>query len=284
MKRYIAGLAICGVLLGGLVGCNGGDAGTPGAITVISREEGSGTRGAFVTLLGIEDDEGDHTTLLAEISNSTGVVLQSVMSNPGAIGYVSFGALHDAVKAVSVDGTAATAENIKAGRYQVSHAFSVCCREENLTELGRDFLAYIRSAQGQRCITDEGYISVEDNAPDYAGDDVSGTLSISGSTSVAAVIEVLAEQYRALHPQVVIDIQQTGSGAGITAVTDGSCEIGMSSRPLSGEELSAGVMEIPIAWDGIAVIVHGDNPVEDLSAAQIREIFTGQITNWGMLD
>ena len=252
-------------------------------ITVISREEGSGTRGAFVELMGIEDDDGDHTTEMAEISNSTSVVTQTVAGNPAAIGYISLGSLNDTVKAVAVDGVEATVENIKAGSYAVSRPFEICYKEENLADLGRDFLSFIMSADGQAIIAEEGYIAMDENAEAYTGSGMSGTLSLNGSTSVSPVMEVLAEAYRGINPDVTIDIQQTGSGAGITATIDGSCEIGMSSRALKEEELAEGLTEQQIALDGIAVIVNLDNGVADLSSEQIRQIFVGEITNWADL-
>lgn len=252
-------------------------------ITVISREEGSGTRGAFIELMGIEDDDGDHTVDTAEISNSTSVVTQTVAGNSSAIGYISLGALNDTVKAVKVDGVEPTVDNVKGGSYAVSRPFEICYKEENLTDLGRDFIDFIMSADGQKIIADEGYIAVDDAAEAYSGDRMSGNLSLNGSTSVSPVMEVLAEAYRAINPDVTIDIQQTGSGAGITATMDGSCEIGMSSRALKDEELAEGLTEQQIAVDGIAVIVNQDNGVEDLTSEQIRQIFVGEITNWAEL-
>ncbi len=257
--------------------------GFSGEITVISREEGSGTRGAFVELMGIEDDDGDHTTETAEISNSTSVVSQTVSGNPYAIGYISMGAMSDSVKAVKVDGVEPNVEQVKAGAYSVARPFEVCYQEANLTELGRDFITYIMSAEGQKILSEEGYISVNDSAESYTGSGMQGSLSLNGSTSVAPVMEVLAEAYRAINPDVTIDIQQTGSGAGITAALEGSCEIGMSSRALKDEELASGLTEQTIAMDGIAVIVNRENPVEDLTSEQIRAIFVGQTTQWDSL-
>lgn len=253
-------------------------------ITVVSREEGSGTRGAFVELMEIVDADGDDaTTEMAEISNSTSVVSQTVAGNTSAIGYISLGALNDTVKAVPVDGVEATVDNIKSGSYAVSRPFEICYREENLTELGRDFVSFLMSANGQKLVNDEGYIAMDENAEAYTGSGMSGTLSLNGSTSVAPLMEVLAEAYRAINPDVTIDIQQTGSGAGITATIDGSCEIGMSSRELKEEELAEGVMEAQIALDGIAVIVNRDNGIGNLTSEQIRRIFLGEVTNWADL-
>ncbi len=292
MKKWIMLMTIMALLLGCLSACGSGNETGDTAqipekpdteITVVSREEGSGTRGAFVELMGIEDENGDHTTLAAEISNSTSVVTQTVAGNPSAIGYISLGAINDAVKAVRVDGVEATVDNIKAGSYAVSRPFEICYKEENLTDLGHDFIAYIMSAEGQTIIAEEGYIPVDEAAESYTGSGMSGTLSLNGSTSVAPVMEVLAERYRAINPDVTIDIQQTGSGAGITATMDGTCEIGMSSRALKEEELSQGITEQQIALDGIAVIINLENPVEDLSAEEIRGIYVGELTTWSQI-
>ena len=254
-----------------------------GEITVVSREEGSGTRGAFVELMGVETDEGDMTVDTAEISNSTSVVSQTVAGNPYAIGYISMGALGDTVKALKVDGVEPTVENVKAGSYAVSRPFAICYKEENLTDLGSDFISFIMSAEGQAIIAEEGYIAIDDAAESYTGSGMSGTLSLNGSTSVSPVMEVLAESYREKNPDVTIDIQQTGSGAGITATIDGSCEIGMSSRALKDEELAEGLTEVTIAMDGIAVIVNKENTTDDLTSEQIRQIFVGEVTTWDQI-
>lgn len=252
-------------------------------ITVVSREEGSGTRGAFVELMKIEDDDGDHTVDTAEISNSTSVVTQTVAGNKSAIGYISLGSLNDTVKALKVDDVEPTVENIKAGSYAVSRPFEICYKEENLTDLGKDFISFIMSAEGQKIVDDEGYIAMDEKAESYTGSGMSGNLSLNGSTSVSPLMEKLAEAYRAINPDVTIDIQQTGSGAGITATADGTCEIGMSSRALKDEELSQGITEEQIALDGIAVIVNKDNGIEGLTSDQIRQIFVGDITGWAEL-
>ena len=260
------------------------DTAMSGAITVISREEGSGTRGAFVELMGVETDEGDMTTVDAEIANSTSLVQSTVAGNKNAIGYISLGSYDaTAVKAVTVDGVEASVEDIKAGTYAVSRPFVVCYKEENLTDLGADFVKFIMSAEGQQILNDEGYIAADDAAESYTAAGMSGSLSINGSTSVGPVMEVLAEAYKALNPDVTIDVQQTGSGTGITAAIDGSCEIGMSSRALKDEEVAEGLVPVTIALDGIAVIVNLENPVSDLSAETIRQIYTGEITDWSQV-
>ena len=251
---------------------------------MVSREDGSGTRGAFVELMGVETDEGDMTTVDAEIANSTSLVQSTVAGNPNAIGYISLGSYDaSAVKALKVDGVEVSVDTIKAGEYAVSRPFVVCYKEENLSELGKDFVSYIMSAEGQAILSEEGYIAADDAAESYTAAGLSGNLSVNGSTSVGPVMEVLAEAYKALNPDVVIDVQQTGSGTGITSAIDGSCEIGMSSRALKDEEVAEGLTPVTIALDGIAVIVNQANTVEDLTAEQIRQIYTGEITDWSQL-
>ena len=258
--------------------------GMSGAITVISREEGSGTRGAFVELMGVETEEGDMTTENAEIANSTSLVQNTVSGNKAAIGYISLGSYDaSAVKALKVDGVEASVDTIKAGDYAVSRPFVICYKEENLTDLGRDFADYIMSAEGQKILTDNGYIAVDDAAESYTASGLTGSLSLNGSTSVGPVMEKLAEAYMALNSGVTIDIQQTGSGTGITSTIDGSCEIGMSSRELKDEEVAEGLTPVTIALDGIAVIVNQENTLEDITSEQIRQIFTGEITDWSEL-
>ena len=257
-------------------------------ITVISREEGSGTRGAFVELMGIEQenedgDTEDMTTENAEITQSTSVVLQSVADNEAAIGYISLGSLNDSVKAISVDGVEPTVENILAGEYAVSRPFVICYKAEELSELATDFMTFIMSSDGQTIISDNGYISVDSEAAAYEGSGMSGSLTLSGSTSVSPVMEKLADAYKEINPNVTIAVQQTGSGAGITAATEGACEIGMSSRDLKDEELANGLTATTIANDGIAVIVNHSNPVDNLTTEQIMSIYTGSITNWADL-
>ncbi|MGN1423417.1 MAG: substrate-binding domain-containing protein [Oscillospiraceae bacterium] len=256
-------------------------------ITVISREEGSGTRGAFVELMGIqqENDKGekeDMTTENAEITSSTSVVLQSVADNKDAIGYISLGSLNDSVKAVKVDGVEPSVEDILNGSYAVARPFVVCYKEGELSELAADFMTFIMSEQGQAIITENGYIS-EGNDGAYTGSGKSGSLTLSGSTSVSPVMEKIADAYKEINPDTVIEVQQTGSGAGITAATEGACDIGMSSRALKDSELEKGLTAKTIANDGIAVIVNHENPVDDLSSEQIMKIYTGEITNWAEL-
>ncbi len=255
-----------------------GCAGANTSITVISREDGSGTRSAFTELMAILADDVDNTVATAEISNSTAVVMQSVVGNESAIGYISLGSLNDEVKAVSVDGVAATAENIVNGTYNVSRPFNIATKED-ISELAADFVTYILSADGQAIVEEEGYISVSD-AESYSPAGLTGTIVIAGSTSVAPVMEVLADEYKALNDGVTIEIQQTGSSAGMTSAIEGACDIGMASREVKDSEIAEGLIPTVIAMDGIAVIVNQNNAVENLTSEQIRGIYTGEITDW----
>ena len=306
MKKIVSIVLALVLALGVMAGCSNGNgaenntkdtqasnttasgaettAAAPKSIYVVSREDGSGTRGAFVELMGVKTDEGDMTTETAEICNSTSLVQTTVSGNAASIGYISLGALDEtAVKAVEVDGVAATVENVQSGSYAVSRPFVICYQEENLTELGKDFIHYIMSVEGQTILSDEKYIADPENAPEYTPANLSGNLSLNGSTSVGPVMEKIAEHYKEQNPDVVIDIQQTGSGSGIEATINGSCEIGMSSRALKDEELAQGLTAQTIAMDGIAVIVNLGNPVQGLTSEQIRQIFTGELTDWNQV-
>ena len=254
-------LGLAAVMALGLAGCgnSGGssDSGDNG-ITVISREEGSGTRDAFTELTGVLQDDVDKTVDTAEISNSTSVVLQSVADNPKAIGYVSLGSLDDSVKALKVDGTEPSVDTVKSGDYKLQRPFNIVTKGK-VKELPQDFIDYIMSADGQKIIEKEGYISEAKGAKAYKASGLKGTITLAGSTSVAPVMEVLADNYKKLNDGVEIEIQQTGSGAGIQSTIEGVCDIGMASRALEDEESKEGLESKQIALDGIAVIVNTDN-------------------------
>lgn len=276
MRNILAAVLSAGLMAASLTGCAGGDR----KITVVSREDGSGTRSAFVELMEVVDADGkDATTPSAEINNSTNGVMMSVSGNPDAIGYISLGSLNDTVKAVKVDGVEASADNVKNGAYAVARPFEICYKEENLDDLAKDFISFIMSKDGQQIIADNHYIAVNSNAS-YTPAGLKGTISVNGSTSVGPVMEKLAAKYQELNSGAVVQIQQTGSGAGITAVTSDACNIGMSSRALKQAELDKGLTELKIADDGIAVIVHKDNKVDNLTSEQIKKIYLGELKNW----
>ena len=276
MRNILAAILSAGFMAASLTGCAGGER----KITVVSREDGSGTRSAFVELMEVVDaDKKDATTVSAEINNSTNGVMMSVSGNPDAIGYISLGSLNDTVKTVEVDGVEATAENVKNGAYAIARPFEICYKEENLDDLAKDFIAFIMSKDGQQIIADNHYIAVNSDAS-YTPAGLKGTISVNGSTSVGPVMEKLAAKYQELNSGAVVQIQQTGSGAGITAVTSDACNIGMSSRALKQAELDKGLSELKIADDGIAVIVHKDSKVDNLTSEQIKKIFLGELENW----
>ena len=258
-------------------------------ITVVSREDGSGTRGAFVELTGVEEkdadgNKADRTTEDAIIANSTDVVMTQVAGNESAIGYISLGSLNDTVKALDVNGVECSVADIKSGDYVVARPFNVCYQQAKLdgNAAAKDLIAFIESDDGQKIIADNGYIAI-DSTGAYAPSGVTGAISLNGSTSVGPIMEKLCEAYKALNPDVSIDIQQTGSGAGITSATEGTCDIGMSSRELKQEELDAGLTEMKIADDGIAVIVNLENPIENITSDEVMKIYTGEINNWSEL-
>ena len=277
MKKFLA-LLSCAVLMAATaVGCGSQNE----KITVVSREDGSGTRSAFSELMGIVKDDKDNTTDTAEVTNSTSVMLTTVAGNQAAIGYVSLGSLNDTVKTVKVDGVEATAENVKAGKYAVSRPFNIVTGKD-LTPLAQDFISYILSTDGQAVVDEKGYISVTQGEA-YKASGQTGTLTIAGSTSVAPLMEVLADKYMALNSGVKIEIQQSGSSAGITSAVEGVCQIGMASRELKDSETAKGVTATKIAMDGIAVIVNKDNSFSELTSDQIRKIYTGETTQWSDL-
>ena len=252
-------------------------------ITVVSREEGSGTRGAFIELLGVEkeDEAGnkvDYTTEEAVITNNTNVMMTTVAGNEAAIGYSSMGSLNDTVKALKVDGVEATVENIKSGDYKVSRPFNIATKGE-ASEVAQDFISYILSAEGQAVVSENGYIPLDD-APAYAGKQVSGKIVVAGSSSVTPVMEKLKEAYAALNPNAEIEIQQSDSTTGMQSAIDGVCDIGMASRALKDSELEAGLTGTTIAMDGIAIIVNPANPVDSMTVEEIEQIFTGAVTTW----
>lgn len=255
------------------------DKGMSGEITVVSREEGSGTRDAFVELLEILDEnENDLTTQMAEVTNSTSVMLSTIAQNEKAIGYVSLGSLSDEVKSIQIDGVDATAENIKSGEYKVSRPFNIAYKENKLTDLDKDFMKFIMSEQGQAIVEKEGYIRL-DGEGSYEAAKLKGKITLAGSTSVAPLMDVLKDEYIKLNPDVTIEIQESGSSAGIQSAMEGATEIGMSSRELKEEEAKE-LTSKQIALDGIAVIVNKESKITTLTSEQIKSIYTGDVTDW----
>jgi phosphate transport system substrate-binding protein len=303
MKKIMC-LFVCGLLTAGaLTGCGSsadtttdsgntttdaaadaaGDFDTSSDISVVSREDGSGTRGAFIELFGVEEkdangDKVDYTTDEAIIANSTEIVMTTVAGDDYAIGYSSLGSLNDTVKAVKIDGAEPTADNINNGSYTISRPFNIATKGD-VSDVAQDFINYIMSADGQQIIEDNGYIKASD-AGAFESNGASGKIVVAGSSSVTPVMEKLQEAYQKVNSGAEIEIQESDSTTGMTAAMDGTCDIGMASRELKDTEINGGLTATVIAKDGIAIIVNKNNPTEDLTKDQVNSIFRGEVTTW----
>ncbi len=284
MKKLAVILMVSAVILS--LSFASGASETNSKINVISREEGSGTRGAFVELTGVEEKidgvKVDQTTLDAEIASSTSVVITTVEGDKNAIGYISLGSLSDKVKAIEVDGVYPTTESVKSGEYKISRPFVMAYK--TLSETAEDFLKFVMSSNGQDIVAKKGYIRVDDsNKYTYESNKKSGSVTISGSSSVYPVMEVLVEAYMALNPDVKVTLMQSDSTTGINDAISGKSDIGLSSRNLKASELEKGLEYNVMAMDGIAVIVNNENAVKGLSSETIRDIYKGLVTTWAGL-
>ncbi len=253
------------------------------AINTLTREDGSGTRGAFIELFGIEQknsngEKMDYTTNLAAVTNSTSVMMTTIAGDLYSIGYISLGSMNDTVKAIQIDGTDATMENIKNGVYKIARPFNIATKKER-NDTTQDFIDFIMSKDGQTIIENNGYVSISNAAP-YNHKSVSGKIVVSGSSSVTPIMEKLKEAYLEKNPDVTIEIQQNDSSTGMSDTIDGTCDIGMASRELKDSELAKGLTATVLAMDGIAVIVNNNNPINNLTSEQIKDIFIGNSTNW----
>ncbi|MFV8044989.1 substrate-binding domain-containing protein [Streptococcus pluranimalium] len=288
MKKMLAlaGLTLAGVTL---VACgnnqSGSSASSGGKIEVVSREDGSGTRGAFTEITGVlekkDGNEVDNTSKNAVIQNNTEGVISIVSGNGAAIGYISLGSLNDNVKALDIEGVEASSETVLDGEYKLQRPFNIVWSKD-LSEVGQDFISFIHSKEGQKVVTDNKFVEAKTETASYSGGDKSGKLSIVGSTSVAPLMEKLAEAYKKVNPGVTIDITANGSSAGITAAEEKTADIGMVSRELTADE-GKELHQDAIALDGIAVVVNKDNKVGDISMSQIKDVYTGKITEWSDL-
>lgn len=263
-------------------GSDSGSASQP--ISVVSREDGSGTRGAFVELTGVEEKDADgnktdNTTADAIISNSTEIMMTTVSGDEYAIGYSSTGSLNDTVKALNVDGVEPTAQNIKDGKYSLSRPFNIATKGTP-GKLAQDFIDYILSEEGQKVVEDNGYIASVDDAKAFKSSGESGKLVVAGSSSVTPVMEKLAEAYKAVNKKAEIEIQESDSTTGMTAAADGTCDIGMASREIEDSEKDKGLTSQAIALDGIAVIVNTQNTRTEITTDMVKKIFTGEVTDW----
>ena len=310
MKKKVLAAVLMGAMVFGMAACGSNDSGSSsdstatedsassdsssdssssdasapsGTISVLSREEGSGTRGAFVELFGVEEENADgekvdNTTVDAQVTNSTAVMMTGVAQDPQAIGYISLGSLDDSVKALKVDGAEASAENVKNDTYKVSRPFNIVTGD-SLSDVAQDFVDYILSSDGQ-AIVGEDYIPVDDAAEAYAGTSPEGSVVVAGSSSVSPVMEKLKEGYEAVNPNASIEIQTSDSTTGVESTISGICDIGMASRELKDTETSEGVTGTQIAIDGIAIIVNNENSMTDITSDQVKQIYTGEVTNW----
>ncbi|MCL1862451.1 MAG: substrate-binding domain-containing protein [Defluviitaleaceae bacterium] len=295
MKKTAILVLIAGLIM--LTGCGADEvAASPTSgfnegreIVVVSREEGSGTRGAFIEILGIlvsgaDGSSRDMTTLDAEIAPGTSVVIGSVAGNPYSIGYVSLGSLNDSVTAISVDGVAPTAANVQNGSYPLFRTFYLAVREER-DPATQEFLDFVLSAEGQAIAEGRGYVQAVTTAPDFEpSGDFSGTVVVSGSTSVEPLMLRMKEAFEAIHTNVTVEVHAGGTSAGINAAISGTAHIGMSSRDIRPSEIEQGVVPIAIAYDGLAVIVHNDNPTSNITSETIRQIFVGDVTRWNAVN
>ena len=282
MKKAISFIMSALLVTALLTGC-GANASKEDTITVATREDSSGTRGAFIELFGIEEKDAsgkkvDHTIATADVNNSTGIMLTAIAQNESAIGYVSMGSLNDTVKALAIDGAEASTDDIKNGTYKVARPFIIAIKD-NISPAAQDFIDYILSSEGQAVVQEHGYIPLDNTSP-YSGSGNSEKVAIEGSSSVTPLMEKLKEAYVKVNPDAKIEIQQSDSSSGISSAASGVCEICMSSRELKDSELSQGLTPIVIATDGIAVIVNKANPISELTSAQVKSIYTGEITKW----
>ena len=297
MKKFMAVLAVAGMMTGMLAGCGSSsddtssDSGSTDTasewdasndITIVSREDGSGTKGAFTELFGVveevDGEDVDMTTADAQITNNTSVMMTTVAENEYAIGYISLGSLDDSVKALSIDGAEATAENIENGSYKVSRPFNVAVKPDSTNEVAADFMSFIMSTEGQQVVSDEGYIPVAD-VEAYAGTAPAGDCVVGGSSSVSPLMEKLVEAYKEVNPNANIELQTSDSTTGMTSTIEGSYDIGMASRELKEDE-AAELTPTVIATDGIAVIVNNNNPTDEMTSDQVKQIYTGEVFSW----
>lgn len=300
-KKFIAVLATVGMVAAMAAGCGSSDdtQNTPADneaktentsgwdvandITIVSREDGSGTRGAFVELFGIQEEvdgeKVDMTTVDAQVTNNTSVMLTTVAGDEYAIGYVSLGSLDESVKALKIDGAEATEENVKDGSYKVSRPFNIAVKEGADNKVANDFIDFIMSEDGQKVVADNGFIPVEETKA-YEGTKPSGEAVVGGSSSIAPVMEKLIEAYKAVNPNAKIELQSSDSTTGMTSTLEGNYDIGMASRELKEEEVGQGLKATVLATDGIAVIVNNENPTEELSSEQVKSIYTGEVYTW----
>lgn len=300
VKKILA-TAIAGlVVMSSLAGCGGTtDSGSSNAgssnessssgfdttsqISVITREDGSGTRSAFVELTGVlEEKDGsksDNTLSSAIVQSSTQAVLTGVAGDVTAVGYISLGSLNDTVGTLKIEGVAPSAETVKDGTYKISRPFNIATKDA-VSEVAQNFIDYILSEEGQKIVADEGYVEAVENAEAFAGVKGEGTIKVGGSSSVSPVMEKLAEAYEQVNKKATIEVNTSDSSTGMSAVAEGTVDIGMASRELKDSETEKGIKGQAIAKDGIAVVINKENTVDDVTLDQLKDIYTGTITTW----
>lgn len=275
-NRLILSAALCTMLA--LSACtaenNMPDLSGMGEITVISREEGSGTRDEFENIIGTNSGGTGNIAL------STAEVSDIISSDKNAVGYTAYSTseLPESVKAVSVNGISPTEENIGSGKYPLCRSYYLAYSGE-LSAAETDFLAYVMSA-GQ-AIADEECAAVRKSSS-FLSDKSSGNIKICGSTSMAPLIEKMAEDYKSYNPNISIEINATDSSDGLNSAIRGECDIAMSSRELADYENEL-LNKKAVARDGIAVIVNAENPVVNLSKEQIKQIYDNNAKKWSDL-
>lgn len=288
-KKILATAAAGLIAMASLAGCGStgsssstGGFDTKSNISVITREDGSGTRSAFIELTGVQEEKDgtktDNTLSTAIVQSSTQAVLTGVAGDPTAIGYISLGSLNDTVKAAKIDGVEPTSETVKDGSYKISRPFNIATKD-NLSEAAQNFIDYILSKEGQE-IVNKDYVEAVDNAEPFAGAKGKGKVKVGGSTSVSPVMEKLAEAYQKVNKDVTVEVNTSDSSTGMSQAAEGTVDIGMASRELKDSETAKGIKGTVIAKDGIAVIINKSNTVEDIKLDQLKDIYTGSTTTW----
>lgn len=288
-KKILATAAAGLIVMASLAGCGStgsssstGGFDTKSNISVITREDGSGTRSAFIELTGVQEEKDgtktDNTLSTAIVQSSTQAVLTGVAGDPTAIGYISLGSLNDTVKAAKIDGVEPTSETVKDGSYKISRPFNIATKD-NLSEAAQNFIDYILSKEGQE-IVNKDYVEAVDNAEPFAGAKGKGKVKVGGSTSVSPVMEKLAEAYQKVNKDVTVEVNTSDSSTGMSQAAEGTVDIGMASRELKDSETAKGIKGTVIAKDGIAVIINKSNTVEDIKLDQLKGIYTGSTTTW----
>jgi len=255
-------------------------------ISITTREDGSGTKTAFMELIGLKG-KADPANVV--IQTGTAGILTEIKGNPTAIAYESLGYVTSDVKMLNVDGVEATVANIKSGTYKISRPLSVVYQEDTLDDaVNTAFFNYLKSNDAQAIISDKGYVSVIDNAPAYTIDgSLSGSIDISGSTSLQPLMADLAAAFEDLQPNVSVTVSGGGSGTGYGNANDGVSEFGMISEEFALEK-APNCTHYVVCKDGIAVIVNNANPLDNITMDELMNIYdvdagSSAITVWNSL-